>query len=94
MFAYVFGDFLVVDLRLQFGWRGSPDWFGLTAGAIEYAQCNTPAEEAVLTPSGIKVVEHVKVEPPTGRSVVLLCLGVSTGREWREILVLLALLPE
>ena len=69
-FAYVFGEFLVVDLRLQFGWRGSPGWFGLVAGAIEHAQCNTPVEEAVFTPSGLRAVEHVRVEPPTGRPVM------------------------
>lgn len=66
-FACMIEEFIVVDLRLQFGWRGSPGWFGLVAGAIEHAQCNTTRESAVFTPSGLRAVEHIKVEPPTGK---------------------------
>lgn len=65
-FAYVFGEFVVVDLRLQFGWRGSPGWFGLAAGAIEHAQCHTTKDTAVFTPSGLRAVEHVNIAPATG----------------------------
>lgn len=65
-FAYVVGEFVVVDLRLQFGWRGSPGWFGLAAGAIEHAQRGTTEDSAVFTQSGLRAVEHVKIAPETG----------------------------
>eukprot|EP00752_Nemacystus_decipiens_P007888 g7048.t1 len=67
VFGYLWGDLLVVDLRLPFGWRGSPGWFGLVAGGIEHAQCNITVDTVVRTPSGVKAVEHVRVEPPSGR---------------------------
>ena len=28
-FGYVLGEYLLVDLRLQFGWGGSPGWWGV-----------------------------------------------------------------
>ncbi|KAG5176403.1 hypothetical protein JKP88DRAFT_351103 [Tribonema minus] len=31
----VYNDLVVVDLRLQFGWRSSPGWWSLAGGAIE-----------------------------------------------------------
>ena len=36
-FGYVFGDSVVVDRRLVFGWRNSPGFYCLLAGAIEHA---------------------------------------------------------
>lgn len=49
-FAYVVGGFVVVDLRLQFDWRGG--WFGLAAGAIEHAQRNNEGDGGVYTIGG------------------------------------------
>ena len=67
MFAYVWGDLLVVDLRLQFGWCGSPGWFGLVAGGIEHAQGNTTLDTAVRTLSGVKAVPETCKLPPLGK---------------------------
>ena len=36
-FGYVFGDSVVVDRRLVFGWRNSPGFYCLLAGATEHA---------------------------------------------------------
>ena len=37
VFGYVTGGRVVVDLRLQFGWRNSPGYWGLLASALEHA---------------------------------------------------------
>ena len=69
-FAYVVGEFLVVDLRLQFGWRGSPGWWGLVASAIEHVHRRTTRDTVRLTPSGVRAAAHVRVAPPTGHGIV------------------------
>ena len=50
-FAYRLGKFVFVDFRLQFGWRGSPGWWGLVAGAIQEAQRNMKMGMAVESPA-------------------------------------------
>ena len=37
VFGYVTNGRVVVDLRLQFGWRNSPGYWGLLASALEHA---------------------------------------------------------
>ena len=37
VFGYVTGGRVVMDLRLQFGWRNSPGYWGLLASALEHA---------------------------------------------------------
>ncbi|KAG5178050.1 hypothetical protein JKP88DRAFT_350439 [Tribonema minus] len=36
LLGYRYNDLVVVDLRLQFGWRSSPGWWSLAGGAIEW----------------------------------------------------------
>ena len=38
VFGYVLGEFLFIDLRLQFGWRGSPGWWWVISAAMQHAQ--------------------------------------------------------
>lgn len=38
--------------------------------ARDIEQCNTSLDTVVRTPSGVKAVEHVRVEPPSGKPVV------------------------
>lgn len=66
-FRYVVGDFLVVDLRLQFGWRRSPGWWELAASMIEYVHRQTTVDTVRLTPSGVRAAAHVKIAPLTGK---------------------------
>ena len=40
-FGYVLGWYLFTDLRLQFGWRGSPGWWSVIASAIQQPQRQT-----------------------------------------------------
>lgn len=47
VFAYVWDELLIVELRLQFGWRGSLGWSGLVAEGIEHAQCIAAMETVV-----------------------------------------------
>ena len=63
-FGYVFGDFVVVDTRLVFGWRNSPGFYCLLAGAIEHAQGSTSFDDAVFTPQGLAATRHVRVDIP------------------------------
>ena len=52
VFGYVFGDLVVVDRRLQFGWRNSPGFWCLFSSALEHAHNNTSHCNAVCTDSG------------------------------------------
>ena len=70
VFGYVLGEFLFVDLRLQFGWRGSPGWWGVISAAMKHAQCNITRVSALFLPAGDRAVEHVTVAQKTRRSVV------------------------
>ena len=36
-FGYGRRRYFFIDLRLQFGWRGSPGWYGVIASAIQQA---------------------------------------------------------
>jgi hypothetical protein len=51
-FCYIFGEWLVIELVLPFGWRNSPGWWQLVANGIQQAHNSldrsyTPTEEAV-----------------------------------------------
>ena len=65
-FGYVLGQYLIVDLRLQFGWRGSPGWWGVISAAIQRAQRNTTRASASFSQAGDRAVEHVAIAPSTG----------------------------
>ena len=36
VFGYGMGEYVVVDLRLQFGWRNSPGFWGLMSPALKH----------------------------------------------------------
>ena len=61
---YVLGDFVVVDRRLVFGWRNSPGFYCLLAGAIDHAHGSTSFDDAVVTPQGLAATRHVWVDIP------------------------------
>ena len=62
-FSYVFGNMVVVDRRLQFGWRNSPGFWCLFASALEHAHVNTTFRDAVVTVQGRAAAAHVVVQP-------------------------------
>ena len=70
VFGYVLGEFLFIDLRLQFGWRGSPGWRGVISAAMQHAQRNTTRASALFSPAGDRAVEYVTVAQKTRRPVV------------------------
>ena len=70
VFRYVLGEFLFTYLRLQFGWRGSPGWWGIISAAMQHAQRNNTRASALFSPAGDRSVEHVTVAQKTRRSVV------------------------
>ena len=72
VFGYVTGGRVVVDLRLQFGWRNSPGYWGLLASALEYAHTRSTFQSAVVSPQGAAAVAHVGITPPRGVPVVSL----------------------
>ena len=69
-FGYVFGDRVVVDLRLQFGWRNSPGFWGLMASALEHAHTHSMFQGADVSQQGAAAVAHVGISPPRGVPVV------------------------
>ena len=66
VFGYKFGNHVVVDLRLQFGWRSSPGFWGLFSAALEHAHTHTTFQHAEVTAHGAAAVDHVTVVPPRG----------------------------
>ena len=71
-FGYVTGGHVVVDLRLQFGWRNSPGFWGLMASALEHSHTHSTFLDAVVSPQGVAAVAHVKMSPPRGAPVASL----------------------
>ncbi|CAN0043129.1 unnamed protein product, partial [Choristocarpus tenellus] len=51
-FGYCVGDLLVIDFRLQFGWRNSPGWWDLLASALEFSHCHTDPKSTVNIAGG------------------------------------------
>ena len=72
VFGYVTGGRVVVDLRLQFGWRNSPGYWGLLASVLEHAHTRSTFQGAVVSPQGAAAVAHVGIAPPRGVPVVSL----------------------
>lgn len=76
-FAYMVGDFIVVDFRLLFGWRNSPGWWALTASDICHAYRNTNARNADVLADACEIAKNVKVvQPPVEKLAVGSPLGV------------------
>ena len=72
-FGYVFGDFVVEDRRLVFGWRNSPGFYCLLAEAIQHAHGSTSFDDAVVIPQRLAATRHVWVDiPVTGEAPVQL----------------------
>ena len=63
VFGYVFGDFVVVNRRLHFGWRNSQGFWCSFASALEHVHNNTSRRRAVYTDSGREAIQHVVVTP-------------------------------
>ena len=80
VFGYVTGGRVFVDLRLQFGWRNSPGYWGLLASALEHAHTRSTFQGAVVSPQGAAAVVHVGIAPPRGvrwcRSRVIVALSL------------------
>ena len=77
-FRCAFGDFVVVDRRLVFGWRNSPGFCCLLAGANEHAHGSTSFDGAVVTPQGLAATRHVRVDIPAAGEA-----PVQLPPEWR-----------
>ena len=60
-FGYVLGNYLFIDLRLQFGWRGGPGWWGVVASAIQQAQRQTTRASATTLDAGVAATAHVRI---------------------------------
>ena len=68
----VAGGHVVVDLRLQFGWRNSPGFWGVVTSALEYSRTRSTFKSAVVPRQGQAAVAHVVVALPRGGPVVTL----------------------
>ena len=54
----VAGGHVVVDLRLQFGWRNSPGFWGLVTSALEYSRTRSTFKSTVVPRQGQAAVAH------------------------------------
>ena len=66
IYGYAMGGHVVVDLRLQFGCRISPGFWGLMAAALEHAHTHSTFRDAVVPPQEAAAVEHVQLAPSRG----------------------------
>ena len=69
VFGYAMGEYVVVDFRLQFGWRNSPEVWGLMASAMQHAHTHSTFQDAAVSPQGAAAIEHERFAPPRGISV-------------------------
>lgn len=72
LFGYCYEEMVVVDLRLQFGWRCSPGWWGVAGNAIEWAVQRFPpvGRPATLEPA-VEECRQVKVCPPQQGTIIV-----------------------
>lgn len=76
VFAYAFGDLLVIDRRLMFGWRNSPRYFCLFSDALRHSHAATSRKNAIVSKLGKKATQHVTVtRPPENEQPAALPLG-------------------
>ena len=47
-FGYVFDEYAVMDLFLQFGWRSSPVFWDLVISSLEHADNQKSLQDAVV----------------------------------------------
>ena len=72
MCGYAIGEYVVLDLRLQFERRNSPGFWRLMASALEHSHTRSAFQDAAVSPQGAAAVEHVRLAPPWGDSVTSL----------------------
>ena len=63
-FCYVLDALIVADLRLTFGWAGSPWFRGLLSSAAEHTHCNTSVRDAHILSEGEDMMSHVIIVEP------------------------------
>ena len=64
VFGYAVGVYVVVDLRLHFGWRNSPGFSELMASALDHSHNNARFQDAAVSPQGAAAVENFRFAPP------------------------------
>ena len=65
VFGYAFGEWVVIDRRLEFGWTNSPRYFCLLTSALEHSHAATAFADAVVTEQGRAATAHINVQPPS-----------------------------
>ena len=79
VFGYAMGEYVVVELRLRFGWRNSPGFWGLMDSALEHSHTHSTFQYAAVSQQGAAAVEYVRLAPPRGGS------GTSLPRDCRTV---------
>ena len=68
--GHVLGEYAVVDLFLQFGWRSSPGYWDLVAWSLEHAHNQTSSEDPMVSELGRSYVEHVSADADAGLETI------------------------
>ena len=63
-FCYMVDDVLVADVRLTFGWAGSPGHWGVMSVAAALSHRNTTVETADILSEGKAMMSHMKITEP------------------------------
>ena len=61
-FGYIFDEYAVENLFLQFGWRSSPGFRDLVTSSLEHAHNQTSFQDAVVSEHGRSAVAYVRVD--------------------------------
>ena len=63
-FRYMVDDVLAADVRLAFGWAGSPGHWGVMSEAAALSHRNTTVETADILSEGKAMMSHMKITEP------------------------------
>ena len=80
VFAYRLNDLIFEDLRLQFGWHGNPEWWGVVASAIDEAHRATTWASLGTSATAKEGTRYVGFVGPTGKAVEPLTPGYRVPR--------------
>jgi hypothetical protein len=70
LLGYMYKGMVVIDLRLQFGWRNAPGWWGLLGDALVWSlQAEPIHEKPTPLASAVKHCAHMGIEENTESTV-------------------------
>lgn len=63
--VFMLNDHVMMNLRLQVGWRKSPGFWSIGASALAYTHSNSSLRDAVVCEQGMAAITHVSIDAGT-----------------------------